>query len=956
MKKKTSIKEQREQQLTKNRAMYQAIADQQKTKKEASAKDDTAVTQQKTHVDVPDPAPSTVRKSTAKAAGVKSTFILSENELLMTAFGRGNDAIREKHISGGEVCDINTPPKFTARIMPKGQFSIDGRVRNATVDDPLYHVDQQERNGDLIATRSALETRFFGKNFQDNIHIQLIHNILDIEKIITLHINNIIYEINNLIRYQDANELQDVFQSLSVSNKTYEQLKQETASLFEKLSKAKQLGYFGLQIALDESEPSTEKKGKSKKWTPDPNATVLTQEEFFDILKMLGGMRQMLAHGGDQTELYSIDAIRKSGTIVETLSRLYAQKVQKLNSGFLQMAKTDLLLLFRAFEVKGLEQKTAYVRDYYDFIVRKQYKNQGFSIKLLREQISKVIPEAAVLRDEKYNTTRSKLNRMIDFAIFAHYRQKTDEAEKLVEQLRGAMCEADKAGIYLREAQRIWPGLRNLVLQHILPEVSSDNIAALIKSKTTDPDISMKMLDGIVIGEDATVFSKIIYMMTLFLDAKEINDLLTGLIHKFESIAAFLSVLRDEQLETDFQKNYALFGQSDRIAEELRVINSFARMSKPSAKAKEIMFREAVKVLGYHMSDEMMERTIRDMLDPTISGAGSHMRGIRNFIANNVIESDRFHYIVRYGNVEKISALSKNQNIIAHVLKDVPDTQIVRYYISITGNQISYDPFMRKQLTKLISEFSFDDLTDIRQNDTFANQQQQEEKRRKQAMVRLYLTVLYLILKNLVYINARYFLAFSCVERDRKLYAPDKWKGDIAALSKTNSEYILSAYARDFLTDHPQKKRVAQYLAQNFANSDDWAIRVYRNKIEHLDAVRNADMFAADIAHFDSWFELYHYIIQRRIMDQFDFDSAEEWKGKSKEPVVTAQQLNPKTSRYFSDIQKYHTASKDFIKALNVPFAYNLPRYKNLSIDALFDRNRPGDKGNGNTDALETDE
>jgi hypothetical protein len=30
------------------------------------------------------------------------------------------------------------------------------------------------------------------------------------------------------------------------------------------------------------------------------------------------------------------------------------------------------------------------------------------------------------------------------------------------------------------------------------------------------------------------------------------------------------------------------------------------------------------------------------------------------------------------------------------------------------------------------------------------------------------------------------------------------------------------------------------------------------------------------------------------------------------------------------------------IKVLNLTFAYNLPRYKNLSIDGRFDKNHPG--------------
>lgn len=40
----------------------------------------------------------------------------------------------------------------------------------------------------------------------------------------------------------------------------------------------------------------------------------------------------------------------------------------------------------------------------------------------------------------------------------------------------------------------------------------------------------------------------------------------------------------------------------------------------------------------------------------------------------------------------------------------------------------------------------------------------------------------------------------------------------------------------------------------------------------------------------------------------------------------------------------YRTYCKDLVKALNITFGYNLPRYKNLSIDGLFDKNRPGDK------------
>ena len=48
------------------------------------------------------------KKSLAKAAGLKSTFVISpqEKELAMTAFGRGNDALLQKRIVDGVIARV----------------------------------------------------------------------------------------------------------------------------------------------------------------------------------------------------------------------------------------------------------------------------------------------------------------------------------------------------------------------------------------------------------------------------------------------------------------------------------------------------------------------------------------------------------------------------------------------------------------------------------------------------------------------------------------------------------------------------------------------------------------------------------------------------------------------------------------------------------------------------------
>ena len=48
------------------------------------------------------------------------------------------------------------------------------------------------------------------------------------------------------------------------------------------------------------------------------------------------------------------------------------------------------------------------------------------------------------------------------------------------------------------------------------------------------------------------------------------------------------------------------------------------------------------------------------------------------------------------------------------------------------------------------------------------------------------------------------------------------------------------------------------------------------------------------------------------------------------------------TGDYFDKLDRWNTYVKDLVKALNVPFGYNVPRFKALTIDDQFDRNEKG--------------
>ncbi len=861
------------------------------------------------------------KKSGPKAAGVKSLFMLGEGEMLMTAFGRGNDAVQEKEVRDGKIENLQKTPAFSAETAKTG-YVVSGRMTHgATLDDPSRSTKMP--GDDLIGLRRQLEQLYFGRTFEDNIHIQLIYSILDIEKILSMHINNIIYEINNLLR-SDDDEFEDLFQSLS-AEKTYENFmnpakptpNQENAkALFEKLMTTSRRAYFGEVIYR---EPRRDRDGKALPME-EPE-----KKRCYYLLALLATLRHSLAHGRTTVTsvIYQLDTKVKPEAR-QALNALYAAKINAINKGFVEKAsKKNLPLLFGALNVTDQKRREQLARDYYDFNVRKEYKNQGFSIKTLREIIL-TLPDAAALKGQQYDSVRSKLYMLFDFIVFDWYRNHPDKADALVNNLRGALTEEDKVGYYCENATQVWADIKPAIMS-IVPQLSGSRIKDIVSVKMDEG-----VLKGILLNADVSSFSKLMYLVTCFQDGKEINDLLTTLINKFEGIASFLQLMEERKMPCTFLPQFRMFASSKRIAGELRTINAFARMAKPDMATKRAMFYDAARLLGFKEEEETLKALIEGMLGKDGGmrlSNGKKDNSFRNFIINNVIESRRFQYLVRYGNPEKLCRLVRNKKVVAHVLKGIPDAQIVRYYNSCLNLKEPFSPKMRDTLQELIAKVDFTNFELVRTNARYASAQDNIEKERQKAIVRLYLTVLHLLVKNLVLVNSRYFIAFHCVERDAATYDSKKYK------NLADEKIRLRDYAMERVEAGALNGRATRYMKQNFANSDPVFIWGFRNCVDHLNVVRNADSYIGDIARFDSYFELYHYLLQRLLSDMF---KAQIEKGKNK-----VEDANPKSLEYIEQIEKHHTYCKDMVKALNVPFAYSLPRYKNLSVNELFDRNYP---------------
>lgn len=863
------------------------------------------------------------KKSSVKAAGMKS-ILVSENKMYITSFGKGNSAVLEYEVDNNDYNQTQLSSDGSSNIELRGvnevnitfssKHGFESGVEINTSNPTHRSGESSPVRGDMLGLKSELEKRFFGKTFDDNIHIQLIYNILDIEKILAVYVTNIVYALNNMLGEGDDESHDDFMGYLSAKN-TYDVFTdpdesdlsknikgniKKSLSKFNDLLKTKRLGYFGLE------EPKTK----------DTNALEAYKKRVYHMLAIVGQIRQSVFHDKSSKldeDLYSfIDII--DSEYRETLDYLVDERFDSINKGFIQGNKVNISLLIDM--MKGYEADDI-IRLYYDFIVLKSQKNLGFSIKKLRE---KMLEEYGYrFKDKQYDSVRSKMYKLMDFLLFCnYYRNDVVAGEALVRKLRFSMTDDEKEGIYADEAAKLWGKFRN-DFENIADHMNGDVIKELGKA---DMDFDEKILDSEKKNaSDLLYFSKMIYMLTYFLDGKEINDLLTTLISKFDNIKEFLKIMKSSavDVECELTAGYKLFNDSQRITNELFIVKNIASMRKPAASAKLTMFRDALTILG--IDDKITDDRISEILKLKEKGKGIH--GLRNFITNNVIESSRFVYLIKYANAQKIREVAENEKVVMFVLGGIPDTQIERYYKSCVEFPDMNSPLeaKRSELARMIKNIRFDDFKNVKQQ---AKGRENVAKERAKAVIGLYLTVMYLLVKNLVNVNARYVIAIHCLERDFGLYkeiipelASKNLKNDYRILSQTLCE-LCDKSPNLFLK---KNERLRKCVEVDINNADSSMTRKYRNCIAHLTVVRELKEYIGDIRTVDSYFSIYHYVMQRCITKRED-DIKQEEKIK-----------------YEDDLLKNHGYTKDFVKALNSPFGYNIPRFKNLSIEQLFDRN-----------------
>ncbi len=840
------------------------------------------------------------RKRLSKAYGLKSAIAIN-NEVYFTSFGSGNDSIIVRKLDQEKnVIEISPESKFNIEYKPvEEELNLLYKNYNVSINNPL---DNNVVGMDYLEAKEVLEKRMFDGTFNDNIHIQIAYNVLDITKLLSIYFYNIIYSFNNLQRKELSEADNDLIGSL----------RPEYSLEVADENHVKRFGTFKSRIT-----PYFDFYGKIFKiYKENPDEA---DNHNYNVLRLLALARNLLAYTG--SDLYSLDAeLQSAPELKKTLDRLFEEDYRSINQDFNKNAKKNLYAILEILGINSDNKKTVedIFEDYYRFAIFKESKNIGVNIKKIREFIYELNQFNGNISDHKHDSYRPKINTVMDFLIYKYVHIDNPSIElNFVNELRETLSDKEKESKYREYAKIIFKKLARKYYGFINLAYIVKN-AAIMNVKRIELNFE-KQIRKISRIDRISTFTKFIYFISKFLEPKEINELYSSLINKMDNINGLIAVggkLLDQPIK--FTDNYSLFnGNAGKFAAELRICRSISKMKPDMNNIKKTLYKDALAILD--VRDEIFEN--EKLLDETLDEFLKKEKGdkqFRNFIVNNVIKSKKFEMVVKYMNPKQCIKFVKSDVVLNFVLGQLPEEQIIRYHKSCFG-EINCDVAAKRvDLRDAIRDLNFDKVKGQEQLIIDASNQHKSkpvEYERLKSLIGLYLTVIYLVVKNLVKINSVHIIAMQCFERDNELFFPTANKDHL------NGEQSLQLLNR-MISLNKYNEHALKYINENigyYNRIPENVFHIYRNRVMHLNFISNAYKYL-DLRKMESYYDLYQYIVQCDLMNKIN-KSTDTWE------------------RYRNDIKEFDFYSKDMTKIINIPFAYNLARYKNLTIGDLYNDN-----------------
>ena len=907
------------------------------------------------------------KKTAPKRIGVKSAFAYGSGKLVVVSFGKGRFA--EIVWKDGDPVPSSdaAPEKFGFRVVGVSddvnfeQSAVKEAPLRAVTRNPagaLADAARKEFMQDYLLLKDQYEGRFFGRTYAgENMRIQIVYQILNLQKTLGVFVNAALFCLNNLQRTGEPVTEED-WKSDSPRGPLYSRRGYEVA---EALSDSFPLYgdvFFPFPRRVRGSGPTYR---DAIEWN-------------VSVLRILGKLRRITGRWkyDDFWSASSALRLKFNDQLWKIIHWSYANRIRQVNASFFKNSRVNLGILFELLDARTREERDAVVSLYYRFSIRKESKNIGLNLCKLREIVfQRFFPYVS---NPEFDSYRPKLRLLADF-LFFRYLTGASGAETLelgVTRLRMA-DEKEKEDVYRDLAVAVMEANREPLERLFF--IRPDDFQRFRNAPIEEWD-----LPGVAIEtEDAYPAVELVAFLCNFLDTKEINELVSSFIDKLDAIQSFVDVGRSLGEEMFFTKLYGVFNENGgtaagEIAEQLRVLLSVGKMKGDTRLNSRCFYEMAVRMFGFSSDQEngLTESAVAALFPPIEGPLSRRVGAFRLFLLNNALKSRRFVYLARYVRPDAVRALMSNRKIVRFVLERLPDDQLDGYVQRALG---PVRPGLLRDrkleaLTEAVSSFSFNRVLELGSavvdNEFRSKNRKDVAVERIKTLMRLYLTVAYVAVKNLVKANLRYYMGYAAFERDSsaieaKLGANEFHKFCVPYRHSRTGDVVysdvfalLKGYlARDAQIDaaeaetgeksakrrHFPNKRWRGILEKNlaFAEALDPTGRTYqitRNEVSTFAVLRRLDQFVDEFCaepgeEMKSYFDLYHFIGQRSV-------------------------LQSEKTRFFAPLDPFRAQvrtfpSHDLIKCLFIPFGYSLPRYKTLTVEALFeagaDGKRDGDSG-----------
>jgi regulator of replication initiation timing len=273
-------------------------------------------------------------------------------------------------VGGGNVHTI------TPDIDIKGK-DYQGNALDTLLNNPAEHAAE-----DYLKLKSQLENEFFDNEFpNDNIRIQIIHNILDIQKILSIYVADIIYCVNNL---QDSHEdivglamkeetvkikLDKMLPYISFFGDIFQTSPKIAKKVRENVGKLKELEaqfnspstprfkQANLRLDIDALKKSIS-KFDIKKYENYCKDVEVVDEHNKSVLRLLGACRQCTAHFKGENSIFFLESQKLKKALKEKynqtewniIEQSYTKRTESINKTFLGHSKVNLRILFGVFD------------------------------------------------------------------------------------------------------------------------------------------------------------------------------------------------------------------------------------------------------------------------------------------------------------------------------------------------------------------------------------------------------------------------------------------------------------------------------------------------------------------------------------------------------------------------------------------------------------------------------